>query len=151
MVDNTQNQDKEKTYNESSGNSLSYLKGSLSVLTDTAIKMSELADEGPSKVLVGLGATITLFAISIKVELFGVKLSSINTTEFAFLLITGWLFLGAASLMKFLQYRDQYNMKKLVWEAGQRQMEAIQEHQQNNVEDSQKKNKKVLDEEKVKV
>ena len=108
---------------KSNNNPISNLKSSLGVITETAEKMSSIAEKGPSNLLMTLGSTIIIFSLAIKIELLGVKFTSMTPIEFVFILITGWLFLGGASLMKYLQYKDKYNMKKLVWESSQKQIE----------------------------
>ncbi len=108
---------------------ISELESSLGVITDMAVKMSSIAEKGPSNLLMTLGSTIIIFALALKIELAGLKFTSMTPIEFVFTLITGWFLLGSASLMKYLQYRDAYNMKKLVWEGSQKQLEiATEQH-----------------------
>lgn len=146
MAKDTNMQNAEQSNADETNETLNSLTGSLSVLADTATKMAEVAEKGPSMFLMGLGATIILFAMAIKIEVFGVNMSNINTTEFIFLLVTGWLFLGAAFLVKFLQYKDQFNMKKMIWEAGEKQLEKIQNEQNKRAENIKKQTEDLLDE-----
>lgn len=112
---------------------ISELKNTIDVITESAEKMSKIAEKGPSNLLMTLGGLIIIFALLSKIEFVGVKFTSLAPIEFIFILITGWLFLGGASLIKYIEYRDKNNIKKMLWEGSQKQVETISKQHKSTV------------------
>jgi hypothetical protein len=92
------------------------------VVVSTMKEVAQLADNGVSNFLLGLGTAIFILAISLKLRPFGVQVSDLTPTVIAVIVFCALLLLFGAYL-RLYQYQKDREISRTITEAGTRLLE----------------------------
>jgi hypothetical protein len=81
-------------------------------------EISEIAKKGPSNLLMTLGATIIVAVLAMRLSVFGIQISALNTTEFMTVTLVGLVLLLVGAYLRFYQFKTSQEMAQELRSAG---------------------------------
>ena len=80
--------------------------------------VSNLADKGPSNLLLTLGTIILIISLFMKLKVFGIGLAELQPSEFITLVLVSTFLLVAGSYLGLYQYKNQQEINRGLRQAG---------------------------------
>jgi hypothetical protein len=114
------------------------LRDPFSSFTEDAVnamqRVSELAERGPVIVLLTLGPAMIILALAFKLQVLGQGISSLSSSEFITVILTGSLLVILGGLIRLYQYRLSQELRKGIQATAERALEATVENSNKIIE-----------------
>lgn len=110
-----------------------------SQVVDAMKEISAIAKKGPSNLLMTLGTTIIIVVLAMRLSVFGIQVSVLNTPEFITVILGGLVLLLVGAYLRFYQFKTEQEVAQELRSAGLQILDKTLETAKNLTKSSPKK------------